>query len=182
MAEQTSGWRKVFCLQVLLYGAAEMSREMGKKENPACSFGDHASQLCNRSGVQSKFFTSASWLCSWISRSLSGAAGEPRNPAARHSCGVSGWHALGCISLWWLVPWEEESLPLVVALPAQVAESWLGHLKVLGSASADDPRRGRCSYIWCMLLVFSFFPFSSLLFYIYGNISGFIHKTVLTES
>lgn len=79
----------------------------------------------------------------------------------------------------WLVPQEEESLPLVVAFPAQVAESWLGDLKVLGSASADDPCRGQCSCVRCTLLVFCLF--SSLLFYFYANISGFIHKSCVNR-
>lgn len=78
-----------------------------------------------------------------------------------------------------LVPREEESLPLVVALPAQVAESWLGDLKVLGSAAAADPCGGQCSCIRCTLLVFFF----QVCFFIFMETSqGLYTKAVLTES
>lgn len=117
-----------------------------------------------------------------ISRSHSRAAGEPRNPAARHSCGASGWRARGCISLWWLGPWEAESLPLVIALLAQVAESWPGDLKVLGSASDDDWRRGQCRCLRCTLLVFSFFLFQVCFFIFLETCRVLYTQAALTES
>lgn len=51
--------KKLLCLEFCCVEQQKTSRGEDKKENPTCCLG-----IPHHSGVQSKFFTSASWLCS----------------------------------------------------------------------------------------------------------------------